>query len=635
MEEENFSAHSIGEETAKKKRVVRKSSPRPIWEKKIEKEKMKKIDKELTSIYEDKGGKMPDMKAIKIRRRHPVLRFIFALVIVGGLMAAAAWAGFFLLPNTKTTGKQIGLTIQGPTELTLGATSTYIISYDNNQNIKLKDAVLTVNYPESFAYLESSVPSSNDGHTEWKLNEIPANGTGEIKITGKSFGAINQNNSWRIFLNYVPENFNSELQNNTTLETTITKSPLSLSASGPDNATIGDNVEYKFTLKNEGEWWPEQLMIEPNWPENFYLVSSSPLIQKDGKWLITIPSSATNTTNSAQRAFTVIGKFTDLNLNIDGAAEMNMSANLLMPYGPSARLYQISSTSLITALAKNGHNFSLAINGTMADLSSRPGDSLNITLYLKNSGKESMKDVSVKLVLDSPSLKKQSALNWADLEDALDGNILGEQLSETIRRGQITWNSGHLPALAEVKPNQEINIDLRLPIKDAKIFDLENLTEYLIKTNAEITFMDKDKKEQILSSNPITITLNSDLTFESRITKSTAAAQDKREVNWVLNNNFHPLKNIELTATLFGDVEFVAPEETPAGEVKYDSDLKQITWAIAEMPESIDVLALPFNIIVKQINPTQNILISKVRVKADDTVTGQTIEFMGEETPVE
>jgi len=635
MEEENFSARSIGEETAKKKRVVRKSSPRPIWEKKIEKEKMKKIDKELTSIYEDKGGKMPDMKAIKIRRRHPVLRLIFALVIVGGLMATVAWAGFFLLPNTKTTGKQVELTIKGPTDLTLGATSTYIISYSNNQNIKLTDVVLTINYPESFAYLESSVSSSNGGHTEWKLDEIPANGSGEIKITGKSFGAINQNNSWRIFLNYKPENFNSELQNNTTLETTIAKSPLSLSASGPDNATIGDSLEYKFTLKNDGEWWPEKLTVEPKWPQNFSLVSSTPPVQKDGKWLLTIPPSATGTTSSAEYVFSATGRYTDLNLNVDSETEMDVAANLLMPYGPSARLYQISSTSLKTALAKNGHNFSLAINGTMTDFSSRPGDFLNITLYLKNSSKESMKDASVKIVLDSPSTNRQSALNWAALEDALDGNILGEQLSDTVRRGQITWNSQQNSALSEIKPNQEINIDFRLPIKDAKIFDLENLSEYQIKTGAEVIFKDKNNREQILSSNPITIILNSDLTFESRITKSAAGSQDKREVNWIINNNFHPLKNLELTATLYGDIEFIAPEATPAGEVKYDSDLQQITWTIAEMPESIDVLAMPFNIILKKANPTQNLLISKVRVKADDTVTGQAIEFMGEETPIE
>jgi hypothetical protein len=52
------------------------------------------------------------------------------------------------------------------------------------------------------------------------------------------------------------------------------------------------------------------------------------------------------------------------------------------------------------------------------------------------------------------------------------------------------------------------------------------------------------------------------------------------------------------------------------------------------MPESVDVLALPFTVKIKTANPTQNTLISKVKVKADDTVSGKTMEFMGDEIPM-
>lgn len=632
MADENFSSHPIGDDAPKKKRVVRKKSDND-WIKKVEKDKKKKIDKELTAIYEDKSGRIPDMKAIKVRRHRPVLRAVLALLFVGGLLAAAAWAGFFLLPNTKTTDEQISLTINGPEELTLGATTTYIIAYSNGQNKKLLGAVLTINYPESFSFAESSAPSSNTGHTEWNLGEIPANGSGEIKITGKNFGSLNQKNSWRVFLNYRPENFNSEMQKNTTLETVIAKSPFTVTAAGPDSSAAGATVNYVFTVKNDGAWWPENLVLAPSWPENFYLVSSTPELKKDGKWALSFPQNTT-TPSVTNTVFTLTGKFTDLNLNLENAAAMKVGATLNLPFGPNSKSYQIASSSINTELVKNGHTFSLAINGTMANLSSKPGDVLNITLYLKNTSKETMKDAEVKLILDSPALKRQSAINWPQIEDKLDGDILGEQLSDTMRRGQISWSARHLPGLKAIKPDGEITIDLRLPIKDASTFDLENLSEYLIKTSAEVSYTDNAGKKQILSGNPIDITLNSDLSFESRISKQKENGLDIREMQWIISNNFHPLKNVELSATIYGKINF-ENGQAPAGSVVYDQAEQKITWTIPEMPDGIDVLALPFTITINEANPTQNVLLSKVRVKADDATTGQTIEFMADETAVE
>ena len=52
------------------------------------------------------------------------------------------------------------------------------------------------------------------------------------------------------------------------------------------------------------------------------------------------------------------------------------------------------------------------------------------------------------------------------------------------------------------------------------------------------------------------------------------------------------------------------------------------------MPESVDTLALPFTVKINAKNPTQNTLVSKIRVKALDAVTNQTIEFMGDEVGV-
>ncbi len=49
------------------------------------------------------------------------------------------------------------------------------------------------------------------------------------------------------------------------------------------------------------------------------------------------------------------------------------------------------------------------------------------------------------------------------------------------------------------------------------------------------------------------------------------------------------------------------------------------------MPETLDVLALPLNITLNKKDPTQNTLMSKVKITAEDTITGETITLTGDE----
>ena len=146
-----------------------------------------------------------------------------------------------------------------------------------------------------------------------------------------------------------------------------------------------------------------------------------------------------------------------------------------------------------------------------------------------------------------------------------------------------------------------------------------------------MSFLDFNGKTQTIMSNPITITLNSDFAFDSSHSITTANNQDTYEITWKLTNNFHPLKNITATADIYGDVSWQEPENIPAGEIKYDPLTKKITWTVAQMPENLDVLALPLKITLNKKDPTQNTLMSKVKIQAEDTVTGEIIELVGEE----
>lgn len=624
--------------TKQKKSTQKRYSPKTTTKELTRDTKQTKIGKQLTQIYQDNEGRLPDMKKIKIKKNHSGFKTFFIIIFVGGLLAAAAWAGLFLMPSSKKFAEsQINLTIDGPQNITAGVTTTYKISYENNQSLALKQATLNVQYPEGFIFISSDVDAKNSGHTEWQLNDIGARKKNTITITGITYGSLNQKQSWRIFLTYQPENFSSELQKASFLNVTVANPAFSLTVNGPSKTITGNTTEYTFVIKKEYDSQTNRLELKPSWPQNFFITSSSPVLSKDNKWVIEPNKTSSSTPTAADSwTFKIIGKFSPA---ASGTPSQSGGSSPINTGDISGALFTVNnnnsfaltSAKVTTELTQNDLDFNLAINGSLANFSGQPGDSLNITISLKNQSANDLKNAILKLTLDAPSAKRQSLLNWAKIEDKFDGDRNGTQINDDVRRGEITWNKTKIPDLAKINKNKEVGVDIQLPIKDASSFNLSDLKNSQITALAEISFKDADGATHTFSSNQIIITVNSDLKFEARDSVSGSGNGQKHAVNWVLTNNFHPLKNLTLSADVYGDVSVDMPNTAPAGEVKFDPASKKITWTIPAMPESVDTLALPIAITLNKINPTQELLISKVHIQAEDTVTGEKLDFMGEE----
>jgi len=243
-----------------------------------------------------------------------------------------------------------------------------------------------------------------------------------------------------------------------------------------------------------------------------------------------------------------------------------------------------------------------------------------------------MKNISVELEINAPSVNQKSIMDWPNLEDKYDGEIIGTQISPTIRKGELSWDKKYIPKLTNMIPNDSISIDITLPIRDIDKFDLTSLKNYEIAVTANVSYRNKAGQTKQLSSNPIKITLNSDLELEIRDSKTTN--KDKKEehkMKWILTNNFHELKNITLTADVYGKVDFKLDSKEPAGKATYDATSQKLTWKIDKMPLALDTYALPFTLTINKKNTTQKVLVTKVKLEATDSVTKEKISIEGKE----
>lgn len=620
-----FTSEPIEEPPKKRRKVaVRRTTTKSV----DTKNSREKIDRQLNSIYRDENGQMPNMHQIKVRHGGSWVKKVFVLLLTLGILAAAAWAGFFLMPNSQFAENQVSLNIDGSDKVFLGATTTYTISFANLQKTNLNNLSLTVRYPESFVVTASTLPASNQAQTEWRLGNLLSGKKGEFQITGFYYGPMNEDQSWRLSLRYQPENFNSELQKSAALITRITNSPYNLTLAGADKIAVGNENTYTITLEDRDGRPGQNFIIQNELPINFQITTSTPVVNKNKGWnFIYQPVSTTSTLILPIRTtFTLTGKFTD-------SAEKAgiIKSSLLLPHTNGAR-YTIATAQISSELIKNAIALNLAINGSTTKVSTKPGEPLNITLSVKNDNKDKVSKVSATLNFDAPSIKKQSVLDWNKLVDKADGTVVGKQISDTIRRGQITWNGKEISTM---KPAQETQFNILLPLKDTKTIDWTSIKDNIIKVTPEVTFTDNTGVAQTIIGKTLEIRINSDFSFETRDELDNVGGKDVHNITWIISNSVHTLKNVVVSADLYGDISVLEPIAAPAGKVKYDLKTKKLTWEIPEISESMDVLALPFTVTLNTKNPTQNLLISKVRIQADDTVTGEKLEMMGEETSLQ
>jgi hypothetical protein len=581
-----------------------------------------KIASELTAIYREPDGSLPNMKTISVRKNHSVKSILVGILVVAVLGAGGVWVAEFLGLGTTAIPDALTISVEGAAQTTLGATTTITISYSNRSEARLENPTINAYAPAGFVFVTSSLPATNAGNNEWHLPTIPPYGRGELTITGLPFGNINSNASWRVFAHYQPEHFGSTLEAVGTLATSIAASPFTVNVNGPNDTVVGSPTTYVFKVDTGGAPAPGKLELVPDVPGNFVISSSSPKLVNN-RWSV----ASLKASSSSLPSFSLTGSFTSAN-----GSSTPVGAHLVISLGSNS--YQVASTNASSTVSENAVMANLAINGSTANTDVEPGDTLTISVRAKNASLKDIKNVKLKLVVDAPSIKKASVLDWAAINDPLDGTILGEQVSDSIRRGTIVWTNAQLPALAHLKSTEDATVDIRLPIKSLDEFDADNLPTSTIQVTASFSYTDSNNQTQTVAAAPITLTMNSNLAFGTRrVEGKTKDNKQQFDITWVLTNSFHDLTNIVVTGNVLGDATVTTATST-AGTTQFSESDKLLTWQIASLPQSVDVATFPFKIVLKTNNPSQTALISKVHVSATDATTGHTLTFLVDEVPL-
>jgi len=163
----------------------------------------------------------------------------------------------------------ISLNVNGPDKTLANQEVEYVIDYQNMSEEDLTDLQLVVEYPPEFTFTQAvPEPNENNGHSMWQIDELSAEGSGEVKIGG-NFGAASGGNYEVKARIQLKEGGDYYPQSEDLIVTKVIKDQLTMgliiNASAEDQPiNFGDLLVYSLSFENTGQEDLEDIKIVAN-----------------------------------------------------------------------------------------------------------------------------------------------------------------------------------------------------------------------------------------------------------------------------------------------------------------------------------------------------------------------------------
>ncbi|MFH1232678.1 MAG: hypothetical protein V1651_02310, partial [Patescibacteria group bacterium] len=586
-------------------------------------------EESLEKIYQDDNGKMIDVKKMIVRKKKSWLKhlgcFLLTVIFVTGLV----YAGYYFFALYGPGLSSVNLIIEGNEEAVAGEEFSYIITFNNNERISMKNVEIKLTYPENFVFLDSE-PVANQGDDIYRFATVDARRSEIIKIRGKLVGEPGSSNIIIADARYTPDNFSSEFKKSASLETAINEVGLDVITGAVSSAFVNEENEISLKLKAKEINYLSDFLIIADCPDNWEIikdeVATSSLANTASTTIIKqIEKNIWQVGNLGKAEQELKIKFKVKEKKEDNQViTLKLAQKSATPSGD--KNYVFFSKVLSYEILQSGLNLNMIINGSPIDQGADLGQTLNYTINYTNKSATDLKDIVLMAVLEG---------------DLLDWNSV-KVSSGQIQNNAISWTKADIPALENLVKDGEGVIDFSIKIKQQD--QIASTTSPKIKSYAQFsTGGRKVKAGETNSSNIIINKINSDLNLteqvryfnDDNIAVGSGPLPPKVDqttslkVYWTINNNLHELNNLIVSTQLPDYVKFGNKSNVSVGSLDYDEQNNIVTWDIGRLPISTYKVNSEFNI---EITPKENnrnkilVLLSGTNISAIDSETNATIK---------
>lgn len=504
-----------------------------------------------------------------------------AVLAIVGLLAASAYQIFYKKEKAFSEAGTV-VRIAGTETLDVGGEANIEVIYKNENKTNLKNAVLTLNYPEEgFTDIKDNSGFGKIKGTQivWGLGEISVGYEGSVKISAK-ITDINAN-TVSATLDYDPENFNSSFSSKANYRYNVKIAKVSVNLFAPKEAVSGQDVKYILTYTNSTAMDFEMIRIKLNYPSGFVPTASNPPpAQAPDTWEVpgfTRASSGqieiTGVLNSSGEETKIIGAVIE---------QRNRDGNFVFNNEISANTNLIGAPFVTVQMVNDKENYA-------ADI----GETLNYRIKIKNLSNVRKENIILSVVLDGQAVDFTSlAADDANVDRALHS---------------VTWDSKVKSDLAAVDQNKELEVEFSaklnksipiidpnsknftvknvVSINDGNIFNADGTNKVIVATNFETK----------INSDPLLFVRgyfnDDDRLKTSGVIPPKVGQVTTYNIHWQILNTSNQIKNAKVTGVLPANVKWTGNIFPLDAKIFYDINTRTITWEAGDVEVGTGIIS--------------------------------------------
>ncbi len=474
------------------------------------------------------------------RNKILVVLFLFLSVVLA-LACFTYFKGQWSFDNEK-----VKIEIEAPSEVLSGEEITFVMKYENNTNVKLKNPRISFFTPKEFVFISSDKETKKEeAMLTWNLDSLSAGESGKVRLFGKIIGKKETEYEFNSKISYIPDNFNYEFQSSDSKSKArlkITAIPFEMSIECPKFVINKNEAECVITYKNTSSQGFGYAEIEAIIPKGFEYVSSDPEADESGtahslSW--NIENLRPNTSGELIMKGNIIGD-RDEEIEIEVILSASEGDKNVIEYLNNKTAIRIQDTPVILSQTTNESEEYFAYKG----------EELEYKIKFKNNG-----DMEIRgLVINS---RIEGCVDF-DSIDVANGSYDGEK---------ITWSAFNIPKLAVFDVGEEEEVSFKVKVKDFIDIKNQNDKNFIVRNTVSIKEFDFDAESEkigkTITSNTAVVKLDASLFIrakgyfndDGRIKNSGVIPPEvdketKYTIHWNLSNLFNDVENVRIVSVM-------------------------------------------------------------------------------------
>ena len=511
--------------------------------------------------------------------------------------------------SNVVSGENLEISVSGPVSVSGGEELSYQISIYNKNNVPLDSANLIIEYP-SDTRTSAGTSAPLQRYTE-EIGKLNSGEKYQKVFKALMFGEENEVKSIKITVEYRVRDSSATFYKEKLYEFVMSSSPVTLSITGPEEASAGSEVTFKVNISSNSTSVIEDVALLTDYPFGFKFISASikPDFGDRGWFLGDIsPKESRNITLKG----TIDGQDGEERIFRWRAGIQNDKDKEEIATTFSSNLHQISITRPFVGLG-------FSINGQSSDtFTAITGDSLRGDIVYSNNIGSPLSNVEVNARLSGSIVSRYDVSAPSGYFRTSDYTVI--------------WNKEKNNSLANLSPGQDGNLSFNIK--------MPGLSEFLNSSIVNPTLLVKvsifgnnlsvlDGGDKIVSnSKEIKIKVKTEPKIEASVIEQTTG---KIRILLKLRNSVNDLSQTKVNMTLPTYLSWIGNVAPSEEGVSYNAIGGEIVWnagkvnALTGYSESPRQISFDLGIGEGYELPSNPIVLKNINTSATDDFTGAII----------